>query len=137
MANSLNIIVYSGTVDKLIPVGVLTQTAANMEMRVRLFVTGWALLAFKKDGYKDFNRMPNEFSDLVPALMEGMAKTKTPSWYEMVKAAKEMGDVKIHACSLMTGVMGLKKEDLDPIVDDIVGAASFMQEVQGEQVIFI
>jgi len=137
MGNSFNIIVYSGTVDKLIPVGVLSQTAANMGIQVRLFVTGWALLAFKKDGYKSFNRMPNEFSDLVPALMEGMEKTKTPSWYEMVKSAKDIGNVKIYACSLMTGVMGLKKEDLDPIVDDIVGAASFMQESQGEQVLFI
>ena len=74
---------------------------------------------------------------MVPRLEEGMKKLNMPSWYDIVKEAKETGDVKIYVCSLMAEVMGLKKEDLDPIVDDIVGAAYFMQTTEGYQTIFI
>jgi len=59
------------------------------------------------------------------------------SWYDIIKEAKETGDVKIYVCSLMAEAMGLKKEDLDPIIDDVVGAAYFMQVTEGYQVIFI
>lgn len=135
---SLNIIMFSGTADKFIPLGVLTQTAANLGVPVSIFVTGWALMGFLKDGQKNVNRMPAEFIDLVPMLEKGMQDIKAPSWYKMLKSAKEIGKVKIYACSLMTEIYKIKsKEQLDGIVDDIVGAASFMQESGGNQIIFI
>lgn len=134
----LSIIMFSGTADKFIPLGVLTQTAANMEVPVSIFVTGWALGGFLKDGPKNVNRMPAEFADLVPMLQKGMEDIKVPSWYEMLKSAKEIGNVKIYACSLMTEIYKIKsKEQLDPIVDDIVGAASFMEKSGENQIIFI
>ena len=134
----LGIIMFSGTADKFIPLGVLTQTAANLGIPVSIFVTGWALMGFLKDGQKNINRMPTEFSDLVPMLEKGMRDVKAPSWYEMLKSSKEIGSVKIYACSLMTEIYKIKsKEQLDPIVDEIVGAASFMQQLEGNQVIFI
>jgi peroxiredoxin family protein len=37
-----------------------------------------------------------------------------------------MGNVKIYACSTTMEMMGVKKEELIPEVDDIVGAASFL-----------
>jgi peroxiredoxin family protein len=134
----LSIIMFSGTADKFIPLGVLTQTAANLGVPVSIFVTGWALMGFLKDGQKNINRMPAEFIDLAPMLAKGMQDIKAPSWYEMLKSAKEIGNVKIYACSLMTEIYKIKsKEQLDPIVDDIVGAASFMQQSGENQIIFI
>ncbi|MDE1829152.1 MAG: DsrE/DsrF/DrsH-like family protein [Thaumarchaeota archaeon] len=135
---ALSIIMFSGTADKFIPLGVLTQTAANLGVPVSIFVTGWALAGFLKDGQKNVNRMPVEFADMVPMLEKGMHDIKAPSWYEMLKSAKEIGDVKIYACSLMTEIFKIKsKEQLDGIVDDIVGAASFMQQSGQNQIIFI
>ncbi|MGC8673349.1 MAG: DsrE/DsrF/DrsH-like family protein [Thermoplasmata archaeon] len=135
---SLNIIMFSGTADKLIPLGVLTQTAANMGVPVRIFVTGWAMTVFKKDGPKNANRISKEFEDVAPMLMKGLQDMKAPSWYDMLKSAKEIGDVKIYACSLMSEALKLKSlQDFDQIVDDIIGAASFMQMSSGGQVIFI
>lgn len=134
----LSIIMFSGTADKFIPLGVLTQTAANLGVPVSIFVTGWALMGFLKDGQKNINRMPVEFTDLAPMLAKGMQDIKAPSWYEMLKSAKEIGNVKIYACSLMTEIYKIKsKEQLDVIVDDIVGAASFMQQSGENQIIFI
>lgn len=135
MAKSLAIIMFSGTADKFIPLGVLTQTAANLGVPVRIFVTGFALPYFTKN--KPEPRFPKEFEDFVPKIHEGMKRINAPSWYDMLKEAKENGDVKIYVCSLMAEVVGVKKEDMDPIVDDIVGAAYFMQETGDSEVIFI
>ena len=104
----LSIIMFSGTADKFIPLGVLTQTAANLGVPVSIFVTGWALMGFLKDGQKNVNRMPAEFADMVPLLEKGLQDIKAPSWYEMLRTSREIGNVKIYACSLMTEIFKIK-----------------------------
>jgi peroxiredoxin family protein len=37
-----------------------------------------------------------------------------------------MGNVKIYACSTTMEIMGVKREELIPEVDEVVGAASFL-----------
>ena len=132
--SKLSIVVFSGTIDKLLSVGVLSQAAAAMGTEVRLFVTFWRLLGFTKGEKKMI--LPKEFENMGPALMEGMKREKVSSWYDMVKEAKEFG-AKVYACSMACGVMNIKKEDLDPIVDDMVGAATFLQEAEDGQMLFI
>ncbi len=131
----LAIIMFSGEAEKFIPLGVLTQTATNLGVPVRIFVTGYALPYFTKQ--KPEPRFTSEFKDFAEKLMEGAKRIGMPSWYDMLREAKEAGDVKIYVCSMMAEVLGLKREDLDPIVDDVVGAAFFFQETEGYQVIFI
>ena len=134
MAGKLSIIMYSGTADKYIPLGVLAQAGKAMDMDVTVFVTGFALLGFLKD--KKELPFPKEFESMAPKIMEGMKRDKVASWDVMLKQAKELG-AHVYACSMMCGVMGLKKEDLDPIVDDIVGAATYLQMSEGGQTLFI
>ncbi|MGC8586854.1 MAG: DsrE/DsrF/DrsH-like family protein [Candidatus Micrarchaeia archaeon] len=134
MAGKLSIIMYSGTADKFIPLGVLAQAGCAMGMEVNVFVTGFALLEFLKS--KKEAPFPKEFESMAPMLMEGMAKNNVAPWQEMLKQAKDLG-AHVYACSLMCGVMNLKKEDFDPIVDDIVGAATFLQNSEGGQTLFI
>lgn len=134
----LSFVMFSGTADKFIPLGVLTQSAANMNIPVSIFVTGWAIQGFRKNGQKYVNRMPKEFEDMVPELMKGMQDMKAPSWYDMLKEAKETGDVKVYVCSMMAGAFKIDtKNDLDPIVDDVIGAAAFLQLSEGREVMFI
>jgi peroxiredoxin family protein len=47
-SGKLSIIIFSGTADKFIPLGVLSQAAAAMGTEVNIFVTGFALLGFTK-----------------------------------------------------------------------------------------
>lgn len=134
----LSFIMFSGTADKFLPLGILAQSAASMELPVEIFVTGWAVQGFRKNGFQKVNRMPEEFKDMVPELMEGMKEMNAPSWYDMLKEAKEIGDVRIHICSTMAGAFKIDtKNDLDPIVDDVVGAAAFLQMSENNKVIFI
>jgi len=130
-----SIILFSGTADKFLPLGVLSDAAAAMGYEVGIFITGFALLGFTKE--KHALPFSVEFKDMAPMLEQGMKATNTKGWYEMIKEAKEIGDVKVHACSLIAAMFNLKKEDFDPIVDDVIGAASFLQLSEGGQVIFI
>ncbi len=131
----LSIIVFSGTEDKLIPLGVISQAAAALGYEVKIFATGWALLRLLKRPAEP--TWPKEFESMVPALAKGMQAANVPSWVEMLKQAKSMG-AKVYACSMMAQVMGLKKEDFDPaLVDDVVGVTTFLTEAEGGQVLFI
>ena len=132
--DKLSIVMFSGTADKFIPLGVLAQAAAAMGTEVNIFVTGFALAAFtKKPQQLPF---PAEFAAMAPALAEGMKKQHVASWDVMLRTAKELG-AKTYACSMMSGVMGLKKNDFNDLVEDVVGAASFLQMAENGQVLFI
>ena len=135
--NSFNIVMATGTAEKLLMLGVLTQTGANLGMPVRVFVTGTALKSFKKDGFKEKSVMPAGFEGYMKEIVAGLDKLRTDNWHKMLETAMQTGDVKIFACSLMTSALGWKKEDLDPIVDSIVGATDFMIQSGGGQTVII
>lgn len=130
----LSIIMFSGTADKFIPLGVLSQAAAAMGTEVEIFVTGFALLGFTKQ-HHDLP-FPAEFTSLAPALEKGMTTNRVASWDTMLRQAKELG-AKVYACSMMSGVMGLQKADFNDLVDDVVGAATFLKEAETGQSLFI
>lgn len=133
-SNKISIVMFSGTADKFIPLGVLAQAGAALDMDVEIFVTGFALHGFTKEPHEA--PFPAEFASMAPALMEGMKANKVESWDTMLRQAKELG-AKVHVCSMMSGVMGLKLEDYNDLVDDIVGAATFLETARGGQTFFI
>lgn len=130
----VSIIMFSGTADKFIPLGAISQAAAAMGMDVNIFVTGFALRGFTKK-HQDLP-FPAEFAAMAPALAQGMQASHVASWDAMLRQSKELG-AKVYACSMMAGVMGLKKEDFNDLVDDVVGAATFLQEAENGQTLFI
>ncbi len=140
LAERLSMVVFSGTVDKLFPVGILASGAVAMGMEVDLFLTFWGLDAFRKGEPQRNMKFSGDYADKAPAMMQMMIKKKVPSWYQTLRTAKEMGNgmVKVHACAMTLDLMGLGKEDLDPIVDDIVGVGEFMDRArEGKVTLFI
>ena len=130
----LSIIMFSGTADKFIPLSVLAQAAAAMEMQVNIFVTGFALLGFTKQPHD--LPFPAEFASMAPALAQGMKAARVGPWEGMLRQAKELG-AKVYACSMMADVMGLKKADFNDLIDDVVGAATFLEAAGHGQTLFI
>jgi len=112
----LSIIMFSGTADKFIPLGVLAQGAAAMDMQVNIFVTGFGLLGFTKTPHD--LPFPPEFAAMAPALAQDMKAAHVQPWDAMLRQAKELG-AKIYVCSMMAEVMGLKKADFNDLVDDV------------------
>ncbi len=121
----LAIIVHSGTMDKLIPVFMLASTGGAMDVEVHLFFTFWGLDALKKGGLENA-KLPGVMSVGTGMMKDNMKKAKVPNLTEMLRMCRETGKVKIYACSTTMELMGVKKDELIPEVDDIVGAASFL-----------
>ena len=126
MVEKLSMIVFSGTVDKLYPVSILASGAVAMGMDVEIFVTFWGLNAFRKDQIKQNTKISKDFEEMGEAMMKMMQAKNVPSWYDILKQAKSVGNVKIHACSMTMDLMGMTREHLDDIVDDVVGVGSFI-----------
>src|SRR6266498_1481200 len=57
-------------------------------------------------------------------------------WSTVLAQAKQLGEVRVHACSLSMDLLGLAKDDLDPLVDDVEGVTVFMLAADG-QLVFI
>ncbi|HEV2359243.1 MAG TPA: DsrE/DsrF/DrsH-like family protein [bacterium] len=133
-SGKLSIIMFGGTADKFIPLGVLAQAAAAMEMQVNIFVTGFALLGFTKQPHD--LPFPAEFASMAPALAQGMKAARVGPWDAMLRQAKELG-AKVYACSMMADVMGLTKADFNDLIDDVVGAATFLEGIEQGQTLFI
>lgn len=133
-AGKISIIMFSGTADKFIPLGVIAQAAAAMGMQVNVFVTGFGLLGFTKTPHD--LPFPSEFADMAPALAKGMQANRVAPWDAMLRQAKEFG-AKVYACSMMASVMGLARGDFGDLVDDVVGAAAFLQMAENGQTLFI
>jgi len=138
MADRMSIILFSGTVDKLMAASILTTGGAAMGMEVEVFLTTWGLQAFRNGNYKTNMRVSKDFEDYAPAMMEQMMAKKVPSWMDNFKGAKEIGDVKIYACSMTMELFDMKLDDLEPIVDDVTGVATFVERSkEGKTTLFI
>lgn len=122
----VSIVISSGTEEKMVMLGVLSQTTVNLGMQLRIFVTGTAIPLFLKDGYKKHSVVPAGFDGFMKDLREGLAKVKFEGWHELLQNCVKDGGAKIYVCSLMSSALNIQKKDLDPMVDDLVGATSFM-----------
>jgi peroxiredoxin family protein len=119
------IIVHSGSLDKLYPVFMLSSTGGAMDIEVHLFFTFWGMDALKKGGLENA-KLPGVMS-LGTGMMKGKIKdANVPTLTNLLEMCRETENVKIYACSTTMEIMGVKKEDLIPEVDEIVGAATFL-----------
>ena len=140
--NKMVIICSKGSLDMAYPPLMLATTGAAMGMEVHLYFTFWGLDMITRktvDSLKIspvgnpalpmpniLGMLPGMTSMLTSMMQKKMDKIKMPSIREMIKTAKESG-VKFHACSPTLDMMDLKREDLIPEVDDIIGAATYLE----------
>ena len=75
-----------------------------------------------QDKWKETNR----WHFLEETMRKNIEKMKYPSPYEMLKRLKQSGECKIYACTPTMEMFGVKREDLIPEVDKMVGAATFL-----------
>jgi peroxiredoxin family protein len=121
----LAIIVHSGTIDKLFCAFTLASTAAAMDIETHLYFTFWGLNMLKK-GAMDQAELPATYKQYEPMLKTKLKEMNYPTPYEMLKRMKASGNVKVYACSPTMEMFGVTKDTLIPEVDQIAGAAAFL-----------
>ncbi len=133
-ADKMTIIVFSGTVDKLMAVATLATGAAAMGQEVEIFLTFWGLDAFRKDNVRTNMKFSSEFAEYADAAMQAMQAKGVRHWLDTLYDAKEIGEVHVKACSMTMELFGWTKDDLDPIVEDVIGVATFVEEAKDAKI---
>ena len=139
-ATKLVLVVTKDTIDQVYPPLILATTAAASGLEVDVYFTFWGLKLLDKKSHGKTKLasvgnpalpMPNilgilpGMTSMATSMMKRKIKKYWPTIPEMMLQAKELG-VKFHACSPTMGLMGIRKEDLIPQTDDIVGASTFL-----------
>jgi peroxiredoxin family protein len=124
-------------VDKLIAAVTLISGAAAMGKEVNVFLTYWGVVTFRKGDWKTNRRFSKDFEDYAGPAFEAMAAKNVPPWLETLNTAIELGDVKIKACAATMDLFNIKLEDLEPVVSEVTGVATFVQDSEGGTTLFI
>jgi peroxiredoxin family protein len=130
----LSLVLFSGTDDKLNAAAVLAVGAAVMGRPVHVFLQYYALDAFRAGRVSaDHALSPEATAAQAPVVRAHPGQ----HWSDLLKQAKDVGEVNIQACALSMDMFHLKQEDLDPLVDGVEGVAAFISAASDGQVVFI
>jgi peroxiredoxin family protein len=133
----INLVLFSGTDDKLQAAAVLTAGAAALGKPVNVFLQYWALDAFRRDRIGRDHGLAPEAGPEGRAHVTELRTAGQASWADTLRQAKDLGGVDIQACSLSMDLLGIEQTDLDPIVDGVEGVTAFYLNAGAGQVVFI
>ena len=121
----LALVVQSGTIDKLYCAFILASTAISMDWEAHLYFTFWGLSSLTK-GAMEKATLPGDYEHLDETMRQNLKKMNYPTPYQMLKRLKQSNSLKIYACTPTMQMFGIKKENLIPEVENLVGAATFL-----------
>src|SRR5512141_2180029 len=137
MDEPLNLVLFSGTDDKLQAAAVLTAGAAALGKPVNLFLQYWALDAFRRERIDGDHGLAPEAGAEGRVHVDALRTAGQASWAETLRQAKDLGSVDIQACSLSMDLFGIEQSDLDPLVDGVEGVTAFYLNAGEGQLVFI
>ena len=125
----------SGATDKLQTLALVASGAVTNDIEVYIFFMHESVYALKKDVTYEPD-VTSVFPEVAEKLNQARKEGKLVHWKELLEDLKELGAVKIAVCVQITEILGLKKDDLLPLVDDIVGVNTLAEQVmQADRVI--
>jgi peroxiredoxin family protein len=137
MDDTISIVLFSGTDDKLAAAAVLAAGGAALGRPVKIFLQYWGLNAFRADRIMADHGLVPEAGRAGRAAVDAAAKAGQAHWADTLRMAKELGEVDIQACSASMDLLKLKQADLDPMVDGVEGVAAFYVNAGEGQIVFI
>lgn len=137
MDDPLNLVLFSGTDDRLQAAAVLAAGAAALGRPVNVFLQYWALDAFRRDRIARDHGLAPEAGPEGRRHVEALHRRGQVGWAEVLRQAKDLGQVDIEACSLSMDLLDIDPADLDPLVDGVEGITAFYLSAGDGQVLFI
>jgi peroxiredoxin family protein len=137
MDEPLNLVLFSGTDDKLQAAAVLTAGAAALGKPVNMFLQYWALDAFRRDRIDRDHGLAPEAGPEGRVHVDDLRRAGQVSWANTLRQAKDLGEVDIQACSLSMDLLAIDEAELDPLVDGVEGVTAFYLNAGQGQVVFI
>lgn len=124
--SKISVVMVSGTLEHLHMAAMVASVGAVSGHKVTVFVSMNALSSFVRDADK-------------PELTEGymgelLHNKKAPPFRQMFEQAVELGDARIHPCSMAMDMLDLESTDLVPYLGEPLGLTKFLDDAQGAQV---
>jgi len=125
--NTLYILLCSGEHEKVQMAAMMASVAAVSERPVEVFVSMNALLAFAKDVPTDARYQGGAYSKL-------LKEKKAPDPLILFRQGRELGDLKLWACSMALDVQGWELDRLEQdLFDDALGLTKFLSDAESGQ----
>lgn len=137
MSDTLSMVVCSGTDDRLEAAAILIGGAAAIGRPVNVLLQFWALDAFRSAQIDMDHGLGRDAGEPAARTVRERAPGGRLPWAETLRQAKELGEVRIRACSNSLDLLGVDRAEMDPLVDDVCGIASFLLEAEGGQIVFV
>ena len=137
MTDTLSLVLFSGTDDKLQAAATLAAGASALGRPVNVLLQFWALDAFRTVGVVVSRGLSPDAGAEGARVVRDRAPTGQLQWLELFRQAKELGEMQMHACGASMELLGLESGQLDPMVDDVCGIATFFAEAENGQILFI
>lgn len=124
MASKISIVVVSGSLERLQMAAMVASVGAVSGNEVTVFLSMNALAHFKRGA-----AAPGAEGAFGKLLVE----KKAPGFRQLFQQAAELGDAKIHPCSMAVDVLGVKDGELEPWLGEPLGLTRFLAEAEGAQ----
>jgi peroxiredoxin family protein len=137
MATKMVLALASGSMDKLTVGGIILSGAVAQDMEVDIYLLLGGAYAFRRGTAENLTEV-GEFQHVKDEFMAGLERAKVPYWLDFFKQAKELGNVRIHACGTAGKIWGAEKlEDFVDLVDDICGVSEYVSAVEEADLPFL
>ena len=118
MSNRISIMLVSGTLERLQMAAMVASVGAVSGNEVTVFVSMNALAAFRRGA----THQPAPEGEFGPLLLS----RKAPAFRHLFEQAVELGEARIHPCSMAMDVLGYAAEDLEPYLGEAMGLTKFL-----------
>lgn len=125
---SLAIVVRDDSYDKILTPLAFAYLTASEGTQVDMLFVNWAVKALTAEGAASL-KIDGRHAAEEAKVREGVARAGLPTdIYEVIKALKATGSVKLYACSLAASIFGVDDKNLIPEAEGIVGASWFLND---------
>lgn len=126
MGNRISILIVSESLERLQMAAMLASVGAVSGNDVLVFLSMNALRQFRK-GSTEIPPSEGEVGRLI-------VEKKAPPFRQLFQQAVELGDAKIHPCSMAMDILGLQQEDIEPYIGEAMGLTKFLDDASEGQV---
>ena len=134
----LSILIKSGTYNDFMTLALLISGAIAADFEIRVFAMNDAVWALKKDVIGTDTTLHSHFPGYTEALQSSVDEGKVIPLWKLLADMKDLGDLTITVCALVSDLVNLQQEDFTDLVDDIAGVANFAADIdESDQVIVL
>jgi peroxiredoxin family protein len=136
MGDRLALVLGTDAPDRLHAAAQLVAGAATAGLETHVILVNSGLAAFTRGAVDATPAVPRGDAPGV-RVARRLADPDVPRWSEVMRQAKEIGDVHVHACASSLALLEAELADFDPMVDDVLGMAAFLEAYDGAHAMYV